>query len=674
MNCAKNIIKITKYLLNKKNIFLILFFLLLPFHNSFAVELRVFKVGAFDNYPVIFKDKDGVIKGLYVDILSEIGSKENIKFEYVFGAWNDGLNNIKSGKVDLLTSVGFTEDRALFMDYTKTPLLTVWGELYALQSSKIHSILEISNKKVGVLKGDINAINFKDLISEFDILDDIIEFSSYDEVFRAVADKKVDVGVSGITFGAGNKDKYGLVSTGIVFNPINLYFTTTKAKNADLIIILDRYLSDWRNQQNSFFYQVEQKWLYGSISTVVITPNWVKGVLFIVGITILIFCILIFFLRFKIKKNTQKISKQNEIIEESEKKYRLISENTSDGIIVFDVSGHVTYVSPSYVKQFGYDEKTEFSRDPKDILSIVHLEDRDVVFSKINKAIQEKKDGVEYYFRMKTKAGNYIWREDSARFLYDVSGNFSGAYVACRDITKRKLQEQKLLELDQAKNDFLSLTSHQLRTPLSANKWVLETLVDDKNITEKQKAKYTDLVSSNERLINLVNRLLNVTRIESGKLVVNKELVDIKKLIINLALSFKTFADHKHKNIKITAPKELNKISCDPVLIYEALENILKNAIDYSGENNKEIEIKVEDRKDDYLISVHDEGAIEQSVVNKINEFKKFNRGEKAPTDEPGGSGLGLYITKKIVEASGGKLYFESNDKEHTTFYLTVVK
>lgn len=112
-----------------------------------AAEQKAIKVGSFNNYPVIFKDTDGMFKGLYVDLLTEIGRKENIKFEYVDGTWGEGLERIKLGEVDLLTSVGFTEERSQFMDYTKIPLLTVWGELYALSASDIDSILKVEGKK-----------------------------------------------------------------------------------------------------------------------------------------------------------------------------------------------------------------------------------------------------------------------------------------------------------------------------------------------------------------------------------------------------------------------------------------------------------------------------------------------------------------------------------------------
>ena len=109
-------------------------------------------------------------------------------------------------------------------------------------------------------------------------------------------------------------------------------------------------------------------------------------------------------------------------------------------------------------------------------------------------------------------------------------------------------------------------------------------------------------------------------------------------------------------------------------MLSEALENLLKNAIDYSGENNEVIKVSIKDRTNDYLISVHNNGIIDKSILNEVKKFDKFSRGHDSQKTEPVGSGLGLYITKKIVEASGGTIWLESNAKSRTTFYFTINK
>jgi len=192
---------------------------------SFTNAEKIVKVGAFNFYPAIFQDNDGVVKGFYVDALNELGQKENIKFLYVNGSWNEGLEWIKSGEVDVLTSLAFTEERLNFMDYTTTPLLTVWSEVYVYQNSEINGVLDLEGKTIAVMKSDFNAGHLKQLTEKLAINCRFVETTDFEEVFRLIAGKKVDAGVVNNTFGATKSKEYGLLSSGIIFNPFDIFFT-----------------------------------------------------------------------------------------------------------------------------------------------------------------------------------------------------------------------------------------------------------------------------------------------------------------------------------------------------------------------------------------------------------------------------------------------------------------
>jgi len=136
--------------------------------------------------------------------------------------------------------------------------------------------------------------------------------------------------------------------------------------------------------------------------------------------------------------------KAEEALRESEENYRLIMENSSDGIIFFNGDNRVQYVSPAYINQLGYSEAEELNRTSESIYSIIHADDRDAVFSNIYEAIAQKNSKLTYSYRVKHKKGHYIWREDNAKFLYENLGKYCGAYVVCRDITERKVAEEAL--------------------------------------------------------------------------------------------------------------------------------------------------------------------------------------------------------------------------------------
>jgi len=150
------------------------------------------------------------------------------------------------------------------------------------------------------------------------------------------------------------------------------------------------------------------------------------------------------------KQREAQLLKAKEIAEENEKKYRLIAENTSDGIFVSNAEGKITYASKSYCKQLGFSEEEELSRNTNDIYNIIHPEDRDKLFATIFKAIDEKKSDLIYTFRAKHKDGYYIWREDHAKFTYDNTGKLFQSDVICRDITERKNTELQINKLRQA--------------------------------------------------------------------------------------------------------------------------------------------------------------------------------------------------------------------------------
>ena len=136
-----------------------------------------------------------------------------------------------------------------------------------------------------------------------------------------------------------------------------------------------------------------------------------------------------------------------EALHQSEQKFRLIAENISDGILILGADTRIRYVSPTYLRQSGYNEQEELGRDSSTIYTVIHPDDRDALFTKIFEAIRTKKNELSYSYRTRHKDGHYIWREDHAKFNYDEQGTHLNTYVICRDITERKNAEQQILLL-----------------------------------------------------------------------------------------------------------------------------------------------------------------------------------------------------------------------------------
>jgi PAS domain S-box-containing protein len=153
-------------------------------------------------------------------------------------------------------------------------------------------------------------------------------------------------------------------------------------------------------------------------------------------------------------KNVQKeLLKAKSEIEASELKYRLIAENTSDGILVLGSNTQIQYVSPGYKKMHGISLDDYFSGNSTNIYKSIHPEDRDGLFANIYKAIENKQTELIYTYRVQHKNGYYFWREDNAKFIYDMEGNHIKSYVICRDITERKKTELELINAREIANE-----------------------------------------------------------------------------------------------------------------------------------------------------------------------------------------------------------------------------
>lgn len=222
-----------------------------------------------------------------------------------------------------------------------------------------------------------------------------------------------------------------------------------------------------------------------------------------------------------------------------------------------------------------------------------------------------------------------------------------------------KSANARLKKLDQAKTEFLSITSHQLRTPLSAIKGYLSMLDegDYGKLTNKQAEIIGVLLRNSERLIRLINIFLNISRIESGRLKINKAPNKINKTISDIIKSL--MIEAKQKNIKLDfKPKDLPAIQFDSDKVADVVLNLVDNAIKYTPAGGKvDVKAKVKDKY--ILVTVKDNGTgIPYDELDSL--FEKFKRGSEINKVDTSGVGLGLYIAKKIIQGHGGNIWAES--------------
>ncbi len=285
------------------------------------------------------------------------------------------------------------------------------------------------------------------------------------------------------------------------------------------------------------------------------------------------------------------------------------------------------------------------------------------------------------------KDGSKMPVADSAAPLRDKKRQVIGCVVVFRDTTKEQ-------EIDRMKTEFVSLASHQLRTPLTAIRLYLEMLIKEKaGILNTKQKKYIENVNfSTLRMIKLVNDLLNVSRLETGRLIIRTKPTQLEDFIQDIINEVKPLEKKRDCKIIFKKPKnKLSKIPIDPILIRQVIHNLLTNAIRYSPIKQSKIYVKLEKKdqvskepknllirelKDNKFaasniqISVKDNGiGIPSKVKNRI--FEKFFRADNAKEYQAEGSGLGIYISKLIMKANGGKIWFTSQKNKGTIFFVS---
>lgn len=230
-----------------------------------------------------------------------------------------------------------------------------------------------------------------------------------------------------------------------------------------------------------------------------------------------------------------------------------------------------------------------------------------------------------------------------------------------------------LRDVDRSKTEFVSIASHQLRTPLSAIRWYIEMLLagDAGKLSDKQREYMDEVYTSTARMVELVNALLDASRLELGTFSVSNETIDIVQLANDIMSEQKISALQKKLDISISTDTEIPKIQSDLKSLRMVMQNLLSNSIKYTPENGK---IKISFsifKSNNILIKISDNGyGIPKPQQDRI--FTKFFRADNVRLKSTEGTGLGLYIVKLIIDNYGGRIRFESEENKGTTFYITI--
>lgn len=410
-------------------------------HNGESTERHTFKVGLYENAPKIYTGENGRPAGLFVELLDAMARAQGWTLHYVPCQWADCLNHLERGELDLMPDVAFSPERALRFDFHNVSVASSWSQIYTPPQFKVHSIADLSGRRVAMLQGGIQQTFFAQLMASGNYRYIPVLVESLDQGYAAVVAGEADAVVTNSFFAARNGGKYKLQETPIVFLPTNLYFASGKGRNAELLAQIDLHLTRWRRDPDSLYFAA----LHRAMATPqeVLLPNWAlwslaggaAALLLLLGISLL--------LRWQVAQRTRELEQERANLE------HLVAERTAEIQALFDSASVGIVLTRDRIigscnrrmeQLFGYAE----NELPGQSSRIWYVDDDD--FLAAGQAISEQIARGETYareYQVVRKDGSRFWLRMAVRAI-DPSDLSKGAVSVMEDITESRMMQNRI--------------------------------------------------------------------------------------------------------------------------------------------------------------------------------------------------------------------------------------
>ncbi|MEJ2629444.1 MAG: ATP-binding protein, partial [bacterium] len=334
-----------------------------------------------------------------------------------------------------------------------------------------------------------------------------------------------------------------------------------------------------------------------------------------------------------------------------------ILRNIVDGVIVTDTQYRILMVNPAAETLFGFREKEVFNQNLKEIIKIKQILN---LFKKLRDGKQT--EDIIFDLRIKNIATKKYFQASGSR-IYSDNNEFVGIVTVIRDITNEYIANKM-------KSELVTMVAHELKSPLTSI-YGFSDLLRDLNVRNVKVKEYSTIIlNETSRLVKLVNKFLDLSKLEEGKIQIQIHPFNIEQLVDKIITSYMSTAQSKNIQIEKTCSPHICLAYGDQQLIEQVIQNLISNAIKYSP-SGSEITIKLEQKDKVITISVIDNGyGIPEDSLDKI--FRKFYRVNHTDEDSEFGSGLGLALTKEIIDQHNSELKVNSTLGRGSIFYFTL--
>jgi len=368
----------------------------------------------------------------------------------------------------------------------------------------------------------------------------------------------------------------------------------------------------------------------------------------------------------------RRFSAQTLELESSEARYRLLFERSLAGVYRITLEGRILDCNDAFSRIFGYASRAEHLAHAAND-HYLGPADREAYSARL----QEQKALTNFERCLRRKDGNPVWVLENATFLDGKNGAPGVIEGTLIDITERKQAEAELRKAKdvaesalQMKLDFVSFATHQLRTPLAGINWSLELAAQAENLSEETASFIQDGRESAQRLIGMVNNLLDISRLESGKLKLAAKETSLAELTQSVLKDVSHCIEKQGHHLSVSGMEGIPAVLVDPELFRQVILNMVSNAIKYTPSGGK-IDIRM-GRENSFVRWAITDCGIGIPKASQARLFEKFYRAENVYKIETEGTGLGLHLVKLIVEKSGGRIWCESEENKGSTFQFTL--
>jgi PAS domain S-box-containing protein len=367
-------------------------------------------------------------------------------------------------------------------------------------------------------------------------------------------------------------------------------------------------------------------------------------------------------------------------LQSSEEKFRQLAENMHEVIYAITPSGsELLYISPAYEEVWGRTLDSVY-QSPMSWTEAIHPDDQEQAHFMTLRRLQGESVASEY--RIRTPDGSEKWIRDRGFPVRDQDGELTKIVGIAENITERKRYEQELIRAQEgaeaanrAKSRFLANMSHEIRTPMNGVVGMNQLLLDT-DLTAEQR-KYVQVAQiSGRTLLALIDNILDLSKIEAGKITLEKRIMNLQQVIADVLLLVQTQSNAKGLEIhSFVSPDLPSMLKGDAHRLRQILTNLMTNAIKFTEHGEIRLNVELVCESNDMLtvrFAVSDTGiGMRQDQVVAL--FSPFVQADASTTRKYGGTGLGLTISKQLVELMGGKIGVNSREAQGSTFWFTVI-